>query len=169
MADFAKHIDALLAKEGGYVETNASNDKGGRTYAGVSYRSNPKWAGWALLDAGKIEEAKIQVGFVYKDNYWNPLRLDDVTSNDVAEVLFSASVLSGPRTALRLAQRVVGVPADGLIGPQTLSALNAADPEKFVLKYGYVRITRFYEIGRKNPSQRKWFRGWVKRILNELE
>ena len=168
MADFAKHIDALLAKEGGYVETNYKNDRGGRTYAGVSFRSNPKWAGWALLDAGKIEEAKIQVGLVYKANYWNPLGLDKVTADGIAEVLFSSSVLSGPRTALRLAQRVVGVPADGIIGPQTLSALNASDPTLFELRYGYVRINRFYEIGRKNPSQREHFRGWVKRVLNEL-
>ena len=90
MAKFQEHIGSLLAKEGGYVETNAANDKGGRTYAGVSYRSNPKWAGWALLDAGKIDEAKIQVGLVYKDNYWDPLNLDKVTADDVAEVLFSA-------------------------------------------------------------------------------
>ena len=116
-----------------------------------------------------VDQAKEEVRKRYKTNYWKPLGLDKVVSYDVAQVLLSSSVLSGPLTALRLAQRVVGVPADGIIGPQTLSALNATDPVLFELRYGFVRIDRFYRIGSKNPSQRKWFRGWVKRILNELE
>ena len=169
MANFHEHIDALLKKEGGYVETNAEHDRGGRTYAGVSHKSNPDWLGWALLDAGKIDEAKVQVGLVYKNNYWNPLRLDQVNSKIIAETLFSSSVLSGPRTALKLAQRVVGTPDDGLIGPQTLSAINAADPEKFVLKYALVRIDRFVKIVGKNRSQLKFLRGWILRVLRELE
>ena len=41
--------------------------------------------------------------------------------------------------AVKLAQLVVGVTPDGSVGPRTLAALNAYDPEKFVLAYALAK------------------------------
>ena len=50
MASFLKGI-LKIAKEGGYKLINSSKkgDRGGRTYAGISERANPKWEGWKII------------------------------------------------------------------------------------------------------------------------
>ena len=170
MANFHDHIEGLIRKEGGYKLVDIPGDRGGRTYAGISERSNPDWPGWILLNQGSDSlHVKAAVHTTYKQKYWDPIRLDQVGSEQVAEMVFSAAVLSGPRTAIRLAQLALEIPADGLIGPQTLKALNDVDAEVFVLRYAIVRIARFSQIVQKNKSQGKFFRGWVNRVLRELE
>ena len=105
MADFTKHIDPLVEKEGGYRLIHIPGDNGGRTYAGISERSNQDWEGWALLENGApIEDMIEAVHSRYRERYWMPIMGDQLASDDVAEMLFSSAVLSGPRRAIRMAQ-----------------------------------------------------------------
>lgn len=167
MADFSKHIEPLVQKEGGYVDHNVPGDRGGRTYAGIASASNPDWEGWAYLNRGEKPPKEI-VHELYKRRYWDPMLLDRVKSELVAACLFSSCVLSGPRTAVRLAQAVVETTVDGKMGPNTLKFINSADAEKFAMAFALARIARFSRIVQKNKSQGKFFRGWCNRVLREL-
>ncbi|MBO6755485.1 MAG: glycoside hydrolase family 108 protein [Roseibium sp.] len=59
---------------------------------------------------------------IYKAQYWDTVRGDDLPAG-VDYCVYDYSVNSGPGRASRELQRVVGVPVDGVIGPQTLNAV----------------------------------------------
>ena len=60
---------------------------------------------------------------------------------------------------------MLGVTADGIVGPKTIAALNNAKDIK--TKVYNARKAYFEAIVKKNPSQKKWLKGWMNR-LNSL-
>ena len=124
MANFDIEFDNLIFVEGGYV--NDKNDAGGETYLGISRKHNPTWQGWKIVDKEKqkgvsnlnkrlksneelIELAK----HLYKEDYWDILELDDIPSQDIANQLFDTCVNCGMKTAIRIAQHILGMTVTG--------------------------------------------------------
>ena len=169
MADFNQHIEPLITKEGGYKLTDSKGDRGGRTYAGISEKWNPRWKGWKIIADQGLESPRLRaaVHASYRENYWTPIKGDEISSGAVADALFSAAVLSGPGTAVRLVQKACGADADGVMGPQTLRMLNNIAEREFMACFGLAQIARFSAIVQDDQSQSKWFRGWVNRVLEE--
>ncbi len=170
MARFEKHIDALIRKEGGYKLVDVKHDRGGRTYAGISERSHPDWPGWAALDEG-ASPARMEglVQAVYRDKYWNAIWGDDIDSDLVAEMMFSSAVLSGARRSVRMAQQCSGAESDGLMGPNTLKAINSMEPDLFEARFTLARIDRYRKICNRDRSQVKFLLGWLNRAMAESE
>lgn len=166
MSDFPQAYEAMIIHEGGYVLHTVPGDRGGMTYAGISRRAHPEWPGWRTLDAGGKPEAE-QVRAWYRATYWDRLRLDEVESQRIARTIFDFAVNAGIGTAARLAQIIVGATPDGVIGPRTLDALNAADPERFALAYALAKIARYRDIVTRDRSQEKFLLGWINRTLKE--
>ena len=170
MASFKKHIEPLITKEGGYKLTDAKGDRGGRTYAGISERKNPKWEGWKIIEGEGLTSPRLRnaVHARYFTNYWNPIKGDFISSSVVAEALLSSAVLSGPKMAIRLVQKACGVAVDGVMGTNTMAAINKVSERELLAYFGLARIARFSNLVEKDRSQDKWFRGWVNRVLREL-
>ena len=93
MSDFLQAYERMIVNEGGYVLHTVKNDRGGQTYAGIARNAWPKWAGWAYIDAGDTPPAEMVRGF-YRSNFWTPLRLEEVQSQDVVMVCAAALILS---------------------------------------------------------------------------
>ena len=171
MADFNAAFDHVLAEEGGWQLTNNSNDRGGMTFAGISRKANPDWTGWKLIDQGASEaneDLQERVRWLYREKYWNPLRLEEVVNDDIALDIFSCAILSWTTTAARLAQIACRTKSDGKIGSQTLKAINVMDIEVWDLRFCIARIIRYRNIVTRDKSQRKWFLGWVNRALGGI-
>ena len=170
MAKFENHIEPLIAKEGGYKLTDLKGDRGGRTYAGISERGNPAWPGWKILDeeGPKSPRLRAAVHARYRANYWNRIKGDEISSGLIAEALFSSAVLSGPKRAVRLAQKACGVAVDGVMGPMTMKAIGDCPVRGLLACFSLARIARFSTIAGKDKSQDKFFRGWVNRVLREF-
>jgi len=174
---FDEILSEIIEKEGGWVLVNDPDDAGGLTFAGISKRANPEWPGWHYIDRGDslnppTPRLRAAVESRYRERYWNPLMLDMVKSPLVAETLMSSAVLTGPKVAARLMQAILGVKADGKVGPKTLAALEnfRVSPDgAFVALFGLARIDRFSRLVAKRPANRKFLRGWVNRVLHELE
>lgn len=166
VADFLPAFERMIVNEGGYVLHAVADDKGGQTYAGIARNRWPKWAGWGVIDAGGEPHADLVRGF-YRANFWTALRLEEVELQDVAQNLFDFSVNAGVGTAAKLAQVAVGTTPDGRIGPKTLAAINAIDPELFVLRFSLAKITRYRDIVTRDRSQGKFLLGWINRTLKE--
>lgn len=93
-----------------------------------------------------------------------PVKGDQINDQKIATVLFSQFVNMGGN-AIKLAQTVAGVIADGRIGEKTITAINAINPEHFLDKLCIAMVARYYAIGMKDKTQRVWWPGWFGRAL----
>ncbi|HEC18545.1 MAG TPA: N-acetylmuramidase [Gammaproteobacteria bacterium] len=158
MADFEQAIAKTLEFEGGNTFTNDSTDRGGATRYGISQNAYPD------LDIQNLNEK--QAKEIYRRDYWNRIRGDDILSQRVAENIFDACVNMGVRSGSKLAQLSLGIePADGIIGPQSLKVINAADEELFLAKFALAKMQRYVEIVQADSSQKKYLLGWLNRTL----
>ncbi len=174
MADFkTAYTKYIQPNEGGYA--NVSQDKGGETYAGISRINYPKWNGWTAIDIKKNRYANgiiphntlfNDVQFLVEQFYqglWDTNRMGEIKNQDVANLLFDFYVNSD-RIAFKKIQSLVKVPADGAIGPQSIAAINAADPAKLYADLKKVREDFYKTIVAKNPEQQKFLKGWMNRL-----
>lgn len=166
MADFLPAFEAMIRNEGGYVLHNVAGDRGGMTYAGIARNMNPQWPGWPLIDAKQDVPAPLVREF-YKANYWTPIRGDEIQHQSTAQAIFDFHVNAGA-VARKLAQLVVGATPDGAFGSKTVAALNAYDPDKFILAYALAKIARYRDIVTRDRTQGKFLLGWINRTLQGL-
>lgn len=128
MANFNNAFIKVIKAEGGYV--NDPDDKGGETYLGISRRNHPDSAMWTFIDDTKKRNPGISnknltvilkqnprldaiAKLIYKTKYWDLLKLDDVYSQKIAEQMFDMAVNAGVSTAIKLAQRTLGMKDHG--------------------------------------------------------
>lgn len=163
MPDFAAAFESTLRREGGYVLHTVKGDRGGMTYAGIARAAHPEWIGWQEIDTGGQPEAAV-VRNLYRVRYWDAVRGNDLPDT-IAPVVFDTAVNCGVKTAIKLAQITVGATPDGVIGPKTLAAIQAADPALFLAQYALARIARYAGIVTKDKSQSKFLLGWINRVL----
>jgi lysozyme family protein len=135
MANFKLSFNKTVKAEGGYV--NDPNDKGGETYLGISRKSHPTSKMWVIIDAikkehgtknlngilkGNIELDKIAED-IYKKLYWDVMMLDKVPSQEIAHQLFDMGVNSGVSRAVKIAQRIMGLPLTGVPNAELIQRL----------------------------------------------
>lgn len=124
MAKFDEEFDAVVNKEGGYV--NDPDDNGGETYMGISRKYHPAWDGWKLIDTAKrrygssfknylkkdiLLTAKVKK--FYKFNYWDCFELDTIPKQGIAHLMFDTAVNMGKAQAIKIAQQTIGVKVTG--------------------------------------------------------
>ncbi len=176
MADFTKAFQLMIAHEGGYV--NDPDDPGGETYKGVARKIFSKWDGWPKIDLLKRQsdfpgnldrDSEIQdaVSHFYQVNFWDKINGDQITNQVIANSIFDFGVNAGVSTSASLAQMVVGADSDGVIGANTITAINNFDPDHFLAAFTVAKIARYVNIVKKRPTSRKYFYGWVLRALGE--
>jgi len=185
MADFKKAYDKTMGHEGGY--TNDKDDAGGETYKGISRVYNPSWWGWDLIDEEKTkpdfpknldgyEELNEAVEDFYKAKYWDVNRLDEFPQ-DVAEEMFDTGVNMGVGRAGRFLQTALNymnrdgdlfdeLVVDGKIGPASLNALAKCEKDEDVLMamLNTLQGQHYFDYMDKSPSQKKYARGWFRRV-----
>jgi len=176
MAEFKTAFDKTIVTEGGYV--NDPDDPGGETYKGVARKIHSKWPGWTIIDMLKRAsgfpaildtnaELQSEIVSFYEVNFWDKLNADQIESQDVAESIFDFAVNAGIATSATLAQMVVGVKPDGIIGSDSIKAINAFNEQHFLAAFTVAKIARYVNIVKKRPTSRKYFYGWVLRALGE--
>lgn len=160
MADFESAVAKTLIQEGGARITNDPNDPGGLTKYGISKRAYPN------VDIVNLTEKEAKE--IYKRDYWNRVQGNEIKEQSLAENIFDTAVNMGVKTTGRLVQLTLGVqPVDGIIGRQTLKALNQADAEKFLTEFTLTKIARYAHLCNKNKSLSKYLLGWINRALGE--
>jgi lysozyme family protein len=165
MAEFGIAYPLTSKHEGGYV--NDPTDRGGETYAGITRKNYPTWAGWATIDQQPRKKNEIipsladEVKEFYRVMYWNKQSLSGLKSQKVANAIYDWNINSGA-IAIKAIQRLINVADDGYIGGDTLKAINAAG-DGVLSKYIEERIAFYKRIVEKDPSQTKFLKGWVNR------
>lgn len=146
---FRAALALVLEVEGGHV--NDPHDPGGKTNLGISSAANP--------DIDLAQLTRDRAARLYYDRYWVPARCGRLPPPwDV--LLFDYSVNSGPTTAVRALQRVVGTTPDGVVGPLTVAACRAAGLE------GAARyLARRLEHLQGLDGWSRYGRGWTYRVM----
>ena len=148
---------ALLKHEGGYV--NHPQDPGGRTNLGVTQRVWEEWICHPATEADMRALTPGQVEPLYRKRYWNKVRGDDLPAG-VDLAVFDYAVNSGPGRAAKTLQEVVGVAADGAIGPKTMAAIRAADAKATVDRFCDLRLAFLRGL----PTWPTFGKGWERRV-----
>ncbi len=98
-----------------------------------------------------------------KRAFWDALGLDDVKPL-CAMVLYDTAVSMGEDYAKRLAQKALGVPADGVWGPVTRSVLRVCDDRRSAAAMCHIRRARYCELVRQEPELKTFLKGWLRRV-----
>jgi len=156
----------ILSFECGFV--NDKDDLGGATNKGVTI-ATWKRQGYDKDGDGDIDVddlkliTKADATRIMKRNYWNRWQADKIESQSVANLLVDWVWGSGTY-GIKIPQRMLGVTADGIVGPKTLAALNAEDPRKFFDRLKEEREAYLGRICEARPVNRKYLKGWMRRL-----
>ena len=169
MADSSKLVPFILSKEGGYV--NDKDDKGGATNFGITLATWRK-VGYDKNGDGVINKEDIKLlteddfHRVFKNNYWDACKADQIKDQSVANLLVDFAYNSGVSRVSRFIQRIVGVTADGIIGSKTINAINnyPRGQRQLFATLRQRRINYLNGIVIANPTQKKFYNGWMNRV-----
>jgi lysozyme family protein len=176
-------IDALIDREGGYVDNPA--DKGGPTCSGIT-EAVARAQGYrgAMRRLPRDDAAAI-----YKRLYWLRPRFDEVArrSTRIAAELLDTGVNMGPAVASTFLQRALtalnrngkdypDLVPDGRIGPTTLAALDAflglrgqSSGETVLLRaLEALQGERYLRLAERRPANEAFLYGWLANRIGEV-
>lgn len=139
MALFSVAFNLTMKHEGGYV--NDPDDKGGETYMGISRRFYGKYQLWKRIDAvtksnPKATNSQItkilkqdaaltkEIENIYRAEYWNRLRLDELNNQALAHQMFDSAVNIGVTATIKLMQRICKLKETGKMSNNIINKLN---------------------------------------------
>lgn len=154
MADPNVAIVKTLHNEGGFV--NNPDDRGGPTNMGITQADMPN------VDIKTISIAQAEAYYV--EHFWKQF-YSQIESQDITNKLFDMGFLFGVGTATIFLQTCLSIePRDGIVGPHTLEAINAAEPVSLLTAFKSILVTHALGIGAKDETQRQFVKGWLARI-----
>lgn len=166
MGDFAKAHAFTARWEGGFTDHPA--DPGGVTNHGVSLRflrgQKEDIDGDGDIDGDDVRALGAEdAARIMRREFWDPMKLDEVKPL-CAAVIYDTAVNMGAGCARRMTQKVLGVPADGVWGPVTWSALRICDDRKTAAAICHIRRARYHELAGRNAALGAFLRGWLRRV-----
>lgn len=162
MDSFDDAFAALINVEKGFTDSpvDPGNWTGGRVGVGACRGTKFGISAGAYPDLDiknlTIEQAKT----IAKRDYWDRYQCDEFDPR-IGYQVFDAAY-NGAHAALWLQQSVGAVP-DGHIGPATVAAVKAADPDKIVMRFDSYRLDYLADL--KSPT---FADGWMHRIATNL-
>lgn len=156
----------MRAKQRGWSDD--PQDNGGATMVGVTlgtYRAYCKYKGRRVPSKTDLKNIPYKEWRdIVHTMYWSKWKADLINDQNVANMVVDWVWASGQGIGVKRVQKLLGVTADGIVGPKTIAAINAQDPKTFVKKIYDARAAHFNAIVKANPSQKKWLKGWMNRI-----
>lgn len=146
---FTLAISFVLAKEGGLSDD--AGDPGGLTNFGLTTQDVP--------DPTKL--TRDQAISIYQTRYWLKCQCDKLPPA-LAVMHFDAAVNEGPGAAAKFLQQAVGVTVDGVVGPKTLAAADAADWHEALVEYAARRGVQYASLDGRSPQ---FELGWQRRLM----
>lgn len=160
---YDKALAEVFKHEGGYVDH--PKDPGGATNMGITFAVLEAWRGKPITKADVKNLTKAEAAKIYRQNYWDKIRGDDLPAGlDLA--VFDFAVNSGPKRSAEYLQRLVGVTVDGAIGPNTLKAVNAIKDPRLTINMFMDRREAFLKGLSTFPTFGK---GWMSRTKQVRE
>lgn len=157
MANSNTLVPFIKSWEGGFV--NHPQDPGGATMKGVTLATFRSYYGKdkTVQDLKNITDE--QWHHIFKKGYWDKWKADEIKSQSIANLVVDWVYNSG-KYGITKVQTLLGVTADGIVGPKTLAALNSKDPKTLFNQIWQAR-KKYYEGLKTFPTFGK---GWMRRL-----
>ncbi len=169
MASFFKYIPLLQQVEGGY---QADPDDPGNynslgqlvgTNHGISARFYENILGYPPSKSDMKNLSSQDAKSIFRQYFWNANNASKINSQAVANTIVDHEVNAG--RGVELAQKVLhhyfgftNLIIDGIVGQNTLNAINSINPREFVEIYNEQRADYYRSIGGK------FLEGWLNRL-----
>jgi hypothetical protein len=137
------------------------------------------WDGWNLVDQfvysnGGLSLIKNNQYIPGLDNYvsdfysnlWYKNYMDKIISQDVANILFDFIVNSGSTIAVKHVQKLVGVTQDGIIGNETINAINNQNPQTLFNAIKTDRASFYTKLATSSSNYAQFLKGWLSRLTS---
>lgn len=167
-AKFDSVIGNTLKSEGGY--SNHPHDRGGETMYGItkSFMEDYKYA----LPDGKskpIKDLTVDDARSLYKAMWDKYKLGYIRDKNLAYVLNDYMVNSYAGGVVKRLQRILNsrgasLNVDGLMGPKTLEAIHACDPQWLIDEIIKDRQLYYKKDACEHPSQQVFYEGWIRRL-----
>lgn len=152
-----KSFNYVIQSEGGYADLDG--DTGGPTNHGCTQAVWEEYVGHPVTVEDMKNLTVEDVKPLYKKRYWDAIHGDALPSG-LDYAMFDASINSGIGNSSRWIQEIVGVPVDGAIGNNTVSAISQINPVTLINEFSDKRLV-FLQRLKLWP---KYGDGWGKRV-----
>ena len=156
--NFDTAFQHVLKVEGGYV--HHPMDPGAATNMGITEAVARRVGYKGAMQDLSVDLAKR----IYLEEYWRPVRAEELPPA-VRYAVFDAAVNSGVRQSILWLQRALGVLDDGVLGPRTLAAANAANPDALRARLVSQRLRFLTNLNTFGA----FGRGWTRRCCDIME
>lgn len=157
----AEIVADIKRSEGWPSFTDHPNDLGGATKGGITLATFRVWRQNHTLTAADLRQlSEAEAEAIYQFLYVQPFAA--IPDPMLRHYLIDLGVLRGIRKAAMMLQDIVGVEADGWIGPDTLAAMAPYTRHLLVMLIGS-RFTHIAARVRENPTQKVFKDGWRNR------
>lgn len=172
MSQFPEALAYLLKFEDSRLTYATTSDNRGQVIAGVNSAAFPQQ--FAFINSLPIDQRAQAVAGFYLSEFWKPLHLGGIESQDVANRVLDAAVNMGPGTAVKLLQSAVNrlftsqaqsIAEDGRMGPLTLGAVNSRDADEVLAAFRAERSDYYRDLVAKNPDSAPYLKGWLARAM----
>lgn len=161
MADKTKLIPFIKKFEGGF--SNTPGDRGGNTNSGVTLAVYQSVYGKNKTASDLKKMTNAQWEYIFTNLFWNKWKADEINNQSIANILVDWVWASGTGT-IKKVQALFGLKQDGIVGSKTISYLNSGNQKEIFNKI-WERRKKFIDgIIANNPSQKKFYKGWMNRL-----
>lgn len=167
MANFDEALSVVLRHEDLKLSGVVTEDCGGRTRFGIAERSHPELGD--EFYCGSKENALDIAREIYRSDYWDPIRGEEIADQQIAGKLLDMAINMGVRQATILCQRAVNacladrLIEDGVMGAKTLSAINVCNPQELLVHLREASAGFYRHIASVRPEAAQYLRGWLAR------
>ena len=155
--NFSSSLIAVLKSEGGFV--NHPSDPGGATNLGVTKKVWEAWIGKPVSISDMRNLTQAQVSPLYKKQYWDAVRGDDLPSG-LDYLVFDFAINAGVSRAIKTLQKALSITDDGVFGNKTLESVSKADTTDLIIKFSDLK-EQFYK---SLPTFSVFGKGWMRRV-----
>ena len=153
--NFDTCLAMLLKLEGGF--SNHKDDRGGLTNLGVTKAVYDEFHGTDATEEDMRNLKKSDVEPIYRSNYWNRCRCQDLPSG-VDWAVFDFAVNAGTGRAAKALQQAVEAKQDGSIGPITLMKVKDHEVVNIINRIAIYREQFYRSLSNFDTFGKGWLR-----------
>lgn len=161
MANIKKTMAFFKKWEGSFV--NDPDDAGGATNMGITIGTFRQHYGQDKTINDLKNMTDEQWEYIFRKGYWDKAKCDQIEDDRIALLVADMCWGSGTVTAIKKVQECLGCTVDGIVGNQTLAALNQQRHNYIFYKLWCMRYEWFHKIAQKG-NNKKYLKGWLNRL-----